>query len=109
MCIYIPTAPDYHHLPPFLRIPLSVYKYVDDNGIFEKLNFDTVLSYGRFVRDKWAVCTQNTLASIIFQAIVQGMKINASKPNALLTSELKSYAPIAHFFDVDGNTGLVTA
>ena len=30
-----PTAPDYRHLPPFLRIPLEIYKYVDDNVIME--------------------------------------------------------------------------
>ena len=98
-----PTAPDYRHLPPFLRIPIEIYKYVDDNVILEKLNFVTVLSDGRFVRDKWAVRTQNTFESIIHQAVAQGMKINASKTKALLISELKSYAPTAHFFDVDGN------
>ena len=99
-----PTAPDYRHLPPFLRIPLEIYKYVDDNVLMEKLNFDTVLSDGRFVRDKWAVRTQNTFRSIIYQAIARGMKINTSKTKALLISELKSYAPTAHFFDQDGNT-----
>ena len=34
-----PTAPDYRHLPPFLRLALEVYKYVDDNVIMEKLNY----------------------------------------------------------------------
>ena len=34
-----PTAPDYRHLTPFLRIPIEIYKYVDDNVILEKLNF----------------------------------------------------------------------
>ena len=98
-----PSAPDYRHLPPFLRIPLEIYKYVDDNVILEKLNFDTIRSDGRFVRDKWAIRTQNTFGCIIYQALAQGMKINASKTKALLISELKSYAPEAHFFDSDGN------
>ena len=88
-----PNEPDYRHLPLFLRIPLEVYKYVDDNVLMEKLNFDVVPTDGRFVRDKWAVRTQNAFCSIIHRAIAQGMKINSSKTKALLISELKSYAP----------------
>ena len=98
-----PTAPDYRHLPPFFRLALEIYKYVDDNVILEKLNFDTVLSDGRFIRDKWAIRTQNTFCSIVYQAVAQGMKINAGKTKALLISELKSSAPAAHFFDNQGN------
>ena len=60
-------------------------------------------SDGRFVRDKWAIRTQNTFSSIIYQALSQDMKINSSKTKALLISELKSYTPEAHFFDCDGN------
>ena len=82
---------------------MEVYKYVDDNVILEKLNFDTVPSDGRFVRDKWAVRTQNAFCSIVFQALAQGMKINSGKTKSLLISELKSYAPEAHFFDSQGN------
>ena len=103
MSLKRPFPPDYRHLPAFLRIPLEIYKYVDDNVLMEKLNFDPVLSDGRFVRDKWAVRTQNTFCIIIYQAIAQGMKTNTSKTKALLISELKSYAPTAHFFDQDGN------
>ena len=66
----------------------------------EKLNFDTVSS--RFVRDKWAIRTQNAFCNVIFQAMAQGMKINSSKTKALLISKLKSYAPAAHFFDDHG-------
>ena len=98
-----PTAPDCRHLPAFLRLALEVYKYVDDNVILEKFNFDTVLSDGRFVRDKWAIGIQNAFCSIVYQALAQGMKINSGKTKALLISELKSYAPEAHFFDSQGN------
>ena len=98
-----PSAPDDRPLPPFLRLALEVYKYVDDNVILEKLNFNIVQSDGRFVRDKWAVRTQNAFCSIVNQAVMQGMKINAGKTKALLISELKSYAPEAHFFDNQGN------
>ena len=98
-----PFLADYRHLPPFLRLPLEIYKYVDDNVLLEKLNFDTVPTDGRFVRDKWAVRTQNTFCSIVFQAMAQGMKINSGKTKSLLISELKSYAPAAHFFDDQGN------
>ena len=100
-----PFLADYRHLPPFWRLPLEIYKYVDHNVLLEKLNFDTVPTDGRFVRDKWAVRTQNTFCSIVFQAMAQGMKINSGKFKALLISELKSYAPAAHFFDDQGNIG----
>lgn len=90
-------------MPPFLRIPLEIYKYVDDNVLLEKLNFDTVPFDGCLVRGKWVIRTQNAFCSIIYQAISQGMKINSSKTKALLISELESYAPTAHFFDDQGN------
>lgn len=97
-----PVDPDYRHLPPFLRIPLEIYKYVDDNVILEKLNFDTVVSDGRFVRNKWAVRTENLFKKVVHQAMEQGMKINCSKTKALLISELKSYLPKAFFKDHQG-------
>ena len=102
-----PTYPDYRHLPPFLRIPVELYKYVDDNVILEKLNFDTVVTDGRFVREKWAVRTENLFCRVVHQAIAQGMKVNCSKTKALLISELKSYLPAAFFRDNQG--GLVKA
>ena len=79
-----PTTPDCRHLPPFRRLTLEIYKYVDDNISMEELNFDTVPKDGRFVRDKWAIRTQNVFCSIVFQAVAQGMKINTSKTKALL-------------------------
>ena len=97
------NKPNYRHLPLFLRIPIEVYKYVDDNVLMEKLNFDTVPTDGRFIRNKWAIRTQNPFRSIVFQVVAQGVKINSSKSKALFISELKSYAPAAHFFDDQGN------
>ena len=97
-----PTEPDYRHLPPFLRIPLELYKYVDDNVMLEKLNFDTVSTDGRFVREKWAVRTENLFKRVVHQALEQGMKINCGKTQALLISELKSYLPKAYFRDHQG-------
>ena len=82
----------------FLRIPLEVYKYVDDNVLLVKLNFDTVQTDGHFVRDNWERRTHNVFCSILYQAMAQGMKTKA-----LLISELKSYAPRAHFFDDHSN------
>ena len=74
-----PTERDYRHLPLFLRLPLELYKYVDDNVILEKLNMDTVPTDGRFVRTKWAVRTENLFMKIVHQAVAQGMKVNAAK------------------------------
>lgn len=78
---------------------MEIYKYVDDNVILAKLNFDTVSSHGRFVRKKWAVKTENLFKKVLHQAMKQGMKINCSKTKALLISELKSYLLQAFFKD----------
>ena len=102
-----PVEPDYRHLTPFLRIPLEIYKYVDDNVILEKLSFDTVTPDGQCVRTKWAVRTENILKPVVHQAMAQGMKINCSKTKTLLISELKSYLTAAFFKDNLG--GLVKA
>ena len=95
-----PSLPDYRHLPLFMRLPLELYKYVDDNVILE--NFDYVPTDGRFVRTKRAIRTENLFIKIVHQAVAQGMKVNAAKTKALLISELKSYAPRAFFNDNDG-------
>ena len=97
-----PLEPDYRHLPLFMRLSLELYKYVDDNVILEKLNFNNIPTDGRFVRTKRTVRTENLFMKIVHQAVSQGMKVNASKTKALLISELKSYAPEAFFNDNDG-------
>ena len=70
--------------------------------LLEKLNFDTVTSDGRFVRNKWAVRTENLFKKVLHQAMAQGMKVNCSKTMALLISELKSYLLKAYFRDHTG-------
>ena len=47
---FLPNVRDYKHLPPFLDIPLLVQKYVDDNIILERLNFDRVATDGYTTR-----------------------------------------------------------
>ena len=42
-----PTGRDYRHLPPWQAELLQVLKYVDDNIILEKVNFDSVLTDGQ--------------------------------------------------------------
>ena len=93
---------DHKHLPPFEELLLKVQKYVDDNIILERLNFDQLQTNGYGQRDYHATKTQNLFRQIVARAIVNGMKVNASKTKTLLVSELKSYHPAAHFFDEDG-------
>ena len=47
-----PSERDYRHLPPWVIQLLQVLKYVEDNIINEKLNFDRVPTDGRFIRLK---------------------------------------------------------
>ena len=96
------TTRDYKHLPIFREAPLLVQKYVDDNIIVERLNYDKISTDGRFVRLYHATRSQNIFNRIVTRAICCGMKVNASKTNCLLVSELKSYMPDAFFFDPDG-------
>ena len=83
---------------------LQVLKYVDDNIINEKLNFDSVPTDQHFCRTKRAVRTENLVALIVHQATSLGMVINTLKTHCLCISDLKSYIPKAFIKDGDGNT-----
>ena len=98
-----PAERDYRHLPPWVVQLLQVLKYVDDNIINEKLNYDNVPTDGQFFRTKRAIRTENLVASIVHQATSLGMIINALKTHCLCISELKSYVPRAYFKDPEGN------
>ena len=98
-----PQGRDQRHVPPFLPEPLHVLKYVDDNVIIEKLNFDTVPNDGFFFRLKHAIRTQNIFRRIAHQAEAAGMKVHPGKTLAMCISELKSYNPGAFFCDKDGS------
>ena len=97
-----PVGRDYRHLPSWVTELLEVYKYVDDNVILEKLNFDSVPTDGYSFRNKHAIRTENLFLSIVFQALSRGMKVNGAKTNALLISEVKNFIPKA-FIDVEGD------
>ena len=102
---YVPPEPserDHRHTTPFVRKLLQVLKYVDDNILIEKLNFDTVATDGHFFRSKLAVRTQNLFRRIVHQARAVGMKIHPGKTIAMCIAELKSYNPLAFFYDSDG-------
>ena len=99
-----PSERDYHHLPPWVIRLLQVLKYVDDNIINEKLNFDTVPTDQQFFRNKRAIRTKNLVAQIVHQATSLGMVINALKTHCLCISDLKSYVPRAFITDGEGNT-----
>ena len=98
-----PTERDYRHLPVWQTEPLYVLKYVDDNVIIEKLNFDPVPTGGDGTRVKHAVRTQNLFRLIVHEAEMRGMRVNGKKTKALLISELKSYLPKAFFNDENGD------
>ena len=98
-----PTIRDYRHLTPWQTELLEVIKYVDDNVILEKCNFDTVLTNQYSVRNKHAIRTQNLFARIVFLAEKCGMKVNYAKTKSMVISEIKGYLPAAHFFDNQGN------
>ena len=98
-----PSERDYRHLPPWEEVLLQVLKYIDDNIINEKINFDNVPTDGRFIRTKRAVRTENLVSEIFHQATWLGMVINALKTHCLCISDLKSYLPKAFIKDPDGN------
>ena len=98
-----PTQRDYRHLTPWETELLEVIKYVDDNVILEKCNFDTVLTNQYSVRDKHAIRTQNLFARIVTLAERCGMKVNYAKTKAMVISEIKGYLPSAHFYDNQGS------
>ena len=97
-----PVGRDYRHLPPWKSEPIQVLKYVDDNIINEKINFDPVPTDGHSCRTKQALRTQNLFNRIIHQAESKGMRVNAAKTQSMLISETKSYIPRAFFRDTHG-------
>ena len=97
------TTRDHKHLPPFVDTPLLVQKYVDDNIVLEKINFDRTRTDGYTFRTIQAERTQNLTQLIIARAMAYGMRVNSSKTQAMLVSEVKSYIPASFFYDSDGN------
>ena len=97
-----PSHRDYRHLPLWQAKLLQVLKYIDDNIINEKINFDQIQTDGHSYRTKRALRTENLFRRIVHQAISQGMKVNSLKTNAMVIAELKSYIPRAYFLDTDG-------
>ena len=98
-----PTTRDYRYLPPWKSHLLQVLKYVDDNIINEKLNFDSVATDQYSFCLKRAIITENLFRLIVHKAESQGMKVNCGKTNCLCIAELKSYIPKAFIVDSRGN------
>ena len=104
--IHIPPEPsgrDSRHVPPFITELIQVLKYVDDNIINEKVNFDTVQTDGYGFRTKQAIRTQNVFCRTVYQAEAAKMQVNASKTQSMLISKIKSYSPRAFFLYNKGN------
>ena len=77
--VWVPAEPverDYRHLAPWQTVPLYVLKYVDDNVLIEKLNFDSVPTGGDGTRVKHAARTQNLYRLIVAEAVRRGMVVN---------------------------------
>ena len=70
---------DYRHLPPFVPEPIQVLKYVDDNILHEKVNFENIATDGYGFKTKHAKRTQNLFWRIVAEAEACGMKVNADK------------------------------
>ena len=88
---------------PFVHELLQVSKYVDDNILHEKINFEHILTDGYGFKTKHAKRTQNLFWRIVAEAMACGMKVNADKTQTMCIAEVKSYNPAVFFFDRDGN------
>ena len=98
-----PSSRNYRHMPPFSHKPIQVLKYVDDNILHEKVNFENIHTDGYGFKTKHAKRTQNLFWRIVSEAEACGMKVNAAKTQTMCISEVKSYNPSVFFFDRDGN------
>ena len=98
-----PTECTYLHLPPFARELLQVLKYVDDNVINEKANFETIPTEVHGFRTKHLVRTQNLFRRIVAEAVARGMKVNSLKTGLMIISDSASYNPAGYIFDLEGN------
>ena len=98
-----PSIRDQRHAPPFSTEPIEVIKYVDDNVIVEKVNFDSVPTDGYGFRRKLVLRCQNLFRRIVHQAEAVGMVVHPQKTKSLLISELKAYNPGTFFYDRQGN------
>ena len=99
-----PNERDYRHLPQWVTVLLQVLKYIDDNIINEKVNFDNVPTDGQFYRTKRVLRTENLVNDIVHQATSLDMVINTLKTHTICISDLKSYVPRVFFKDPTGNT-----
>ena len=93
---------DHKHKAPFNESYLIVLKYVDDNIIVERLNYDKLRTDGYGCRVYHATRSQNLFREIVVRAEFCGMKVNGAKTNLMLISDLKSYHPEAFILDNDG-------
>ena len=84
---------------------IQVIKYIDDNILHEKINFEN--HDGRpcraRLRFKLAARTQNLFRLIVAEAEAIGMAVNSLKTKLLCISDAISYTPKAHFTDSQGN------
>ena len=84
---------------------MALLKYVDDNSMASKVNFDTAIRLevlGESHRVKHAVELQNVFRTVIRRAESKGMKVNTDKTNVICISDAQSYTPSAYVLDSDG-------
>lgn len=85
-----PLGREYRHQPSWVVQLFQVLKYVDDNIINKKLNFDSVPIDMQLFRTKRAIRTENLVAEIVHKATSLEMVVNALKtlPMHLRAQEL---------------------
>ena len=93
---------DSRKLSAWVSRAIQALKYVDDNILNEKLNFQTAVDIGGNRKLKHAIRTQNAFRRIVQEAISRGMKVNAAKTNLMVVSD-GTYEALASIVDVDGN------
>ena len=92
----------YLHLPPWQQTLIQVLKYVDDNVLHEKANFEFVETDEMFRRIKHFVRTQNLFRRVVGQAEDKGMQVNALKTNLMCISDASSYTACGFIEDSEG-------
>ena len=101
-----PVQPEYDR-PGFKaweKFLLSVFKYVDDNIIHEKLCMDGYVIDENGEKRARATRSQNLFAQITRIAELMGMKVNADKTMVLCISDSKTYKASAYIETPDGET-----
>ena len=99
----VPKEYDRPGFKAWKSVLLSVFKYVDDNIIHEKLFMDGHVIDENGMKRAQAVRSTNLFRQITLLAESMGMKVNASKTMVLCISDSRTYKASAYVVDPEGN------